>query len=241
MDYKKYDNLKIKPGFLEKVINSDSQNDIIQNEELFVDVCEAKYMRIDSKVFSEVLIILEEAFKGFFVMNNQSFIKKNDFGKAICNEKISIKKVVNNYVFDSEGMECKNKYLIKKGILENCLNNIYTASVLKLEPGDSVYNYELGNHVIGAKKLIMEYDKCSEIVPEADIYIVQIKKDTISFDFDSGYFQAVFIGKEKNKKIRYMMRCNIIDLLNSIVAVIDNNYDTDSYEKDVILDLGKLK
>ena len=38
-----------------------------------------------------------------------------------------------------------------------------------------------------------------------------------------------------------MMRCNIIDLLNSIVAVIDNNYDTDSYEKDVILDLGKLK
>lgn len=241
--YVNSENEKLYPGIVENLLQQKIQTNIADVISEATDLpMNIRYIKISAKVFSVIIKLFVGFFNGNLIANNQELIKKEDFGKKMFNENISIENVVEEEMFDSEGMKCTNKYLIKNGVMTNCLNNIYSATVLDLEPGECFYDYDLEKKIIKNNNIYFYYDNTNtnDIIEEA--YIDGIKNETIAINYDNGDISFILSGKSNDKMIKYNLNCNIINLINSIVGT-EGDYLTegDMHNQNVIIDLSQIK
>ena len=89
-------------------------------------------------VAGNLLETLVMAASGGMIVFGMSFFQKESLGTQVASEKLSIldaprrEELPGYSLFDDEGLETKDKYVIRKGVLETLLNNTKTAKLLGL-------------------------------------------------------------------------------------------------------------
>ena len=99
---------------------------------------------VGGKVLSEVISIFCELLNGNLIYRHQSLIKPYELKQQLFNENISMTNTpLHENIFDMEGIKCHDKYIIKKGKIVDCFNDLKSANELGMTAGDLFYNPQL--------------------------------------------------------------------------------------------------
>lgn len=177
-------------------------------------------IRISRSIFSFMLNLLMQLFDGEKIVHGDSIITPESFGNQLFKEEITIidKKYKNH--FDAEGIEIKDKILVKKGVICESLNNIKTANILNLEPGNTYFDFFNNTNISKASLVQFNYDCNKKDIIESDVYLYDITDVQVIIDNDTGIVCMNFIGINNVNQInKYYINENIFKLFNCIISI----------------------
>ncbi len=173
---------------------------------------------------------LIDTLNGEYVVNNTSFMSKY-LNKEVASKLVNIREVKSingsfyNRKFDDEMVPTTNKFFIKKGVLKNFINNIYSAEKLKQKPLGNSFNVTFGS--LRPTNLVFNKGKTSieDMIKEVDkgIYLVDtgdspnISTGDISYSISIGYY--IENGEIKYPVKESLIGSNILSMLKNISII----------------------
>lgn len=175
-------------------------------------------------IMETIFLVLTFALNGHLISAGRSFIKSEHFMQPIASSYFTMVddpscSMYKNSEFDAEGSLLTKKYLIKNGILTDCLNDIESAFALKLKPGNAFINYNNRHVQIAASTIFIKVDKIMNI-EDVDIVVEGVYNQQISIDIMTGNLNFLLYGRDKRQEERriYRMDTNIIELMQKIIG-----------------------
>ena len=223
-------------------------NDVIEEKTKFMSdnapmLINNGVITLSRNVFSFMLQLLMQVLDGDKIAYGSSIITIDDFGKMIFKEGIIIKDLAPDVdgCFDAEGITIKDKIIVDKGILVDCLNNIKSAYILKCNPGNAHYDCFFKCNINKSTKIYFQYNDINSIRKCSDIYLISVIDTQVVIDGDTGLIRLNMIGKSSDNKIRnYYIQKTIFDIFNSIVDVSGEYQEVKGcIIPEVIIDLGE--
>ncbi len=215
-----------------------------QNSSIDIKNVEYKKLKFSQEAFSAICRLLVICLNGLNIVKKCSIFCKEDFGTQIFRKEISI--TDNPFVFDNtvvhddEGIVLKIKKIVNNGILEECLNNIFSAGILNLTAGNCYYNHLLKTDIVEPSKIYFEYKSKSHTSHNYDAYIFKILDNNVILDGKTGNIEFSCMGLDnKQEYVQCMISTNLIEFFNGIVAT-GNEYSeyNDCIVPEVIVHLG---
>ncbi|MCD6449445.1 MAG: TldD/PmbA family protein [Thermotogaceae bacterium] len=180
------------------------------------------------------------SFSGEVVYKKSSFLKKEDIGKKLFSENVSLindaknPKFMGASSFDAEGTNTKRFYVVENGVLKSFFHNLYSAKKLGMSPtGNAAIDSFRSAPSVSPMNLRMEANANREKIFESvkkGIYVTHMM-GAHTLDPVSGRFSVQISGYlvedgKKVKPIRGMaLSGTLSELLSSIELVADDYKD----------------
>ncbi|MCL2313267.1 MAG: metallopeptidase TldD-related protein [Firmicutes bacterium] len=193
-------------------------------------------------LFKIICSLLLNCLNGRYIQRGDVFIKIHHFNEKIVKNNINI---IDNPFFDfgsnenikidSEGSIMKIKNIIDNGIFKESLNDIYSATLLNQDAGNSHLNYMTNMLEIQPTVVEFYFDKKECKVYNCNVIIKQINNDFLNFNLENGIINLSLLGFDikSNEYFNYNIDLNILEFFGKIIdtqgihSKIDNYYICD--------------
>ncbi len=193
------------------------------------------------------------SFSGEVVYKKSSFLKKEDIGKKLFSEKLSLVNDARNpqfmgaSAFDAEGTNTKKFYVVENGVLKSFFHNLYSAKKLEMSPtGNASVRSFRSSPSVSPMNLRMESNSSKEEIfasVKKGIFVTHMM-GVHTLDPVSGRFSVQISGYlvengKKVKPIRGMaLSGKLSELLSNIELIADDYKDYGSVIGSTILVRG---
>ncbi|MDO8059256.1 TldD/PmbA family protein ['Crotalaria aegyptiaca' phytoplasma] len=194
----------------------------------------SKFYRVifSNEVFSELLSNFQNVFNALYVYRNLSKYQHSQ-GKLVANPKVTIiddpfiSTAFFNPIFDDEGVACRAKPIITKGILNNFIHNLQTAKIFNVLPEGNSFNGSISMSNCYLKSGNKSLPELLYAVKNG-IYVNSIVGCHAGIDEISGSFSlqasgfCIKNGFIKNPFNMVVVSGNFFDLLNNIQDIAND-------------------
>ena len=171
-------------------------------------------------------------FSGENVYKRASFLKKEDIGKKLFSEKLTMindprdPEKLGSIPFDSEGTNTKKFAIVENGVLKSFFHNLYSARKLGMEPTGNAFirSFKSSPGISPVNLYIVANSKRDEIISSVDkgIYVENVMGVHTS-DPVSGRFSIQISGKliENGKFVKPIRGMALSGTLSELLSAVD--------------------
>ena len=191
-----------------------------------------------NEMFSSILSVFNSIFSGEAAFRNLTALK-DKVGQKVFDERINLvndplnSEAIFKIPFDDEGVACKKRYIIEKGVFNGFNHNLKTANIFNVEPTGNSFGSGISPANLVLEKGDMSFDDLIGTI-EDGVYITDLVGLHAGVRTVSGDFSLQAAGQKiENGKLAYPVKMIVISgnffemLKQGVMLANDLRFDTD--------------